>query len=63
MITAILASENIAMMEMRSGYSVLPYVNSGLMNTFNEFSQLVFFLKVKIYTIKLFQFLFKNEVL
>ena len=33
MITALLASENIATMEMRSGYSVLPSASSGLMNS------------------------------
>ena len=34
MITTPLASENIATMELRSGYSVLPYAHSGLINSF-----------------------------
>ena len=33
LITAPLALENIATMERRNGYSVLPYTNSGLMNS------------------------------
>ena len=33
MITALLASENIATIEMRSEYSILPYASSGLMNS------------------------------
>ena len=39
MITAILASENMATMGMRTGFSVLTYVGSGLVNnvfTINE---------------------------
>ena len=34
MITAPLASENIATMEMSSGYSALPYASGGLMKSF-----------------------------
>ena len=62
MITALLASENIATMEMRSGYSFLPYANSGLMNS--VFTISFFSLKVKICAMKVFRiFSFKNEFL
>ena len=34
MITALLASKNIATMEIKDGYSILPYASNGLMNSF-----------------------------
>ena len=63
MITALLASENIATMEMRSGYSFLPYANEQrLMNS--VFTISFFSLKVKICAMKVFRiFSFKNEFL
>ena len=57
MITALFASENIAMMEMRSGYSVLlPYASIGLMNS--VFTISFFSLKVKISVMKVFRISF-----
>ena len=38
MITALLASKYLAMMEMSSGYSVLPYASSGFMNSVFTFT-------------------------
>ena len=62
MLTTLPASENIATMDMRKGYSVLPYGSSCLMNS--VFTIGFFSLKVKMCTIKVFWiYSFKNKFL
>ena len=62
MLTALLASENIATLEVRHGYRILPYASSDIMKS--VFAISFFLLQFKMCTMKVFRiFSFKNEFL